>query len=166
MTRRRPGSHANVISRVTPRLRNLLHPGTIGLSAPVSLNLPRVSNAAAITKMPMTAKTMAAIPGKRDCDAFCLLVKAKDLRRDQKNSGADVVDYAMHRRFYINLRVDLPGGRGVRLAVGTERHNGAIQPRRGMRKGKPYLGANQYGMHFAKGEIPPGNGFWSLSMLR
>lgn len=30
--------------------------------------------------------------------------------------------------------------------------------------GKPYSGANRYTVHFAKGETPPVNGFWSLTM--
>ncbi len=30
--------------------------------------------------------------------------------------------------------------------------------------GNPYNGANKYVMHFAKGETPPVNGFWSLTM--
>jgi hypothetical protein len=31
-------------------------------------------------------------------------------------------------------------------------------------EGKPYDGANKYVMHFNKGELPPVNGFWSLTM--
>jgi hypothetical protein len=31
-------------------------------------------------------------------------------------------------------------------------------------QGTPYLGANNYVMHFGKGELPPVNGFWSLTM--
>ncbi|MCX2801612.1 DUF1254 domain-containing protein [Microbulbifer thermotolerans] len=31
-------------------------------------------------------------------------------------------------------------------------------------EGKPFSGANQYVMHFAKGQMPPVNGFWSLTM--
>ena len=30
--------------------------------------------------------------------------------------------------------------------------------------GKPYDGANKYVMHFPKGQMPPANGFWSLTM--
>jgi hypothetical protein len=30
--------------------------------------------------------------------------------------------------------------------------------------GKPYSGANKYVMHFDKGQMPPVNGFWSLTM--
>lgn len=30
--------------------------------------------------------------------------------------------------------------------------------------GKPYNGSNTYVMHFSKGQLPPVNGFWSLSM--
>ena len=31
-------------------------------------------------------------------------------------------------------------------------------------EGKPYDGAKKYAMHFDKGELPPVNGFWSLTM--
>lgn len=31
-------------------------------------------------------------------------------------------------------------------------------------KGKPYTGANKYVMHFPKGQMPPVDGFWSLTM--
>ena len=30
--------------------------------------------------------------------------------------------------------------------------------------GKPYDGAHKYVMHFAKGQMPPAKGFWSLTM--
>jgi hypothetical protein len=30
--------------------------------------------------------------------------------------------------------------------------------------GKPYSGANKYVMHFPKGQLPPVDGFWSLTM--
>ena len=30
--------------------------------------------------------------------------------------------------------------------------------------GKPYSGANKYVMHFAKGQTPPADGFWSITM--
>jgi hypothetical protein len=31
-------------------------------------------------------------------------------------------------------------------------------------EGKPHSGANKYVMHFNKGEMPPVDGFWSLTM--
>jgi hypothetical protein len=31
-------------------------------------------------------------------------------------------------------------------------------------EGRAYRGANQYVMHFPKGELPPAEGFWSLTM--
>src|SRR5262249_55151471 len=31
-------------------------------------------------------------------------------------------------------------------------------------EGKPYDGANSYVMHFPKGQMPPANAFWSLTM--
>jgi hypothetical protein len=31
-------------------------------------------------------------------------------------------------------------------------------------EGKPYTGASKYVMHFEKGQLPPVDGFWSLTM--
>ena len=39
-----------------------------------------------------------------------------------------------------------------------------IRPREVDGDGKPYDGANKYVMHFPKGQTPPANGFWSLTM--
>ncbi len=41
----------------------------------------------------------------------------------------------------------------------------AIRPERAVEgAGKPYSGANKYVMHFPKGQTPPADGFWSITM--
>ena len=40
----------------------------------------------------------------------------------------------------------------------------STRPRRSDADGKPYSGANKYVMHFDKGQMPPADGFWSLTM--
>jgi hypothetical protein len=51
------------------------------------------------------------------------------------------------------------------IGLGANRPQDAIYPTSEVdAEGKPYSGANKYVMHFNKGEIPPVDGFWSLTM--
>jgi hypothetical protein len=51
------------------------------------------------------------------------------------------------------------------IGLGANRPQDAVYPTSEVdAEGKPYSGANQYVMHFDKGQIPPANGFWSLTM--
>jgi hypothetical protein len=51
------------------------------------------------------------------------------------------------------------------IGLGANRPQDAIYPTAEVdTEGKPYSGANKYVMHFNKGEMPPVNGFWSLTM--
>ena len=51
------------------------------------------------------------------------------------------------------------------IGLGANRPQDAVYPTSEVdAKGKPYSGANKYIMHFDKGEMPPVNGFWSLTM--
>jgi hypothetical protein len=51
------------------------------------------------------------------------------------------------------------------IGLGANRPQDAVYPTsEADRDGKPYSGANKYVMHFAKGETPPVNAFWSLTM--
>jgi uncharacterized protein (TIGR03000 family) len=51
------------------------------------------------------------------------------------------------------------------IGLGANRPQDAIYPTSvADASGKPYSGANQYVMHFDKGQTPPVNGFWSLTM--
>ena len=46
----------------------------------------------------------------------------------------------------------------------TGRRTRSTRPRRSRRRRQAYNGANKYVMHFAKGQTPPADGFWSLTM--
>jgi hypothetical protein len=51
------------------------------------------------------------------------------------------------------------------IGLGANRPQDAVYPTSELgADGKPYGGANRYAMHFAKGQTPPVNGFWSLTM--
>ena len=51
------------------------------------------------------------------------------------------------------------------IGLGANRPQDAIYPTSQMdAEGKPYSGANKYVMHFDKGQVPPVDGFWSLTM--
>jgi hypothetical protein len=51
------------------------------------------------------------------------------------------------------------------IGLGANRPQDAVYPTSEVdADGKPYDGANKYVMHFAKGQLPPVRGFWSLTM--
>lgn len=51
------------------------------------------------------------------------------------------------------------------IGLGANRPQDAVYPTsEADAAGQPYSGANTYVMHFAKGETPPVNGFWSVTM--
>ncbi|HMO84024.1 MAG TPA: DUF1254 domain-containing protein [Lacipirellulaceae bacterium] len=51
------------------------------------------------------------------------------------------------------------------IGLGANRPEDAVYPTSETgADGQPYLGTNKYVMHFAKGQFPPVNGFWSLTM--
>jgi hypothetical protein len=51
------------------------------------------------------------------------------------------------------------------IGLGANRPQDAIYPTSEVgADGKPYSGANKYIMHFDKGQLPPVDGFWSLTM--
>jgi len=51
------------------------------------------------------------------------------------------------------------------IGLGANRPQDAVYPTSEVdAEGKPYSGANQYVMHFDKGQLPPAKGFWSLTM--
>jgi hypothetical protein len=51
------------------------------------------------------------------------------------------------------------------IGLGANRPQDAVYPTsEADAEGKPYSGANQYVMHFNKGQLPPADGFWSLTM--
>ena len=51
------------------------------------------------------------------------------------------------------------------IGLGANRSQDAVYPTAvADADGKPYSGANKYVMHFPKGQTPPADGFWSLTM--
>ena len=51
------------------------------------------------------------------------------------------------------------------IGLGANRPQDAVYPTsEADADGKPYSGANKYVMHFDKGQTPPADGFWSLTM--
>ncbi|MFS8063697.1 MAG: DUF1254 domain-containing protein [Luteimonas sp.] len=51
------------------------------------------------------------------------------------------------------------------IGLGANRPQDAVYPTsEADAEGKPYSGANKYVMHFGKGQLPPADGFWSLTM--
>jgi hypothetical protein len=51
------------------------------------------------------------------------------------------------------------------IGLGANRPNDAVYPTSETAvDGQPYMGTNKYVMHFDKGQFPPVNGFWSLTM--
>jgi len=51
------------------------------------------------------------------------------------------------------------------IGLGANRPQDAVYPTSEMdADGKPYMGSNKYVLHFDKGEFPPVDGFWSLTM--
>jgi len=51
------------------------------------------------------------------------------------------------------------------IGLGANRPQDAVYPTSETdASGQPYLGTNKYVMHFGKGQLPPVNGFWSLTM--
>jgi hypothetical protein len=51
------------------------------------------------------------------------------------------------------------------IGLGANRPQDAVYPTsEADANGQPYSGANKYVMHFAKGQLPPVKGFWSLTM--
>jgi hypothetical protein len=51
------------------------------------------------------------------------------------------------------------------IGLGANRPQDAVYPTSEVDgEGKPYSGANKYVLHFAKGQTPPADAFWSLTM--
>lgn len=51
------------------------------------------------------------------------------------------------------------------IGLGANRPQDAVYPTsEADAEGKPYNGSNKYVMHFDKGQLPPADGFWSLTM--
>ena len=82
-----------------------------------------------------------------------------------KNAGSDVNGWIFSTKTGLYGTDYLQRALITAIGLGANRPQDAIYPTSEMAaNGKPYEGANKYVIHFAKGQMPPVNGFWSLTM--
>ena len=83
-----------------------------------------------------------------------------------KNAGTNVNGWHVHRpKTGIYGTNYLQRAFVTAIGLGANRPQDAVYPTSEVdAEGKPYSGANKYVMHFPKGQLPPVNGFWSLTM--
>ncbi len=82
-----------------------------------------------------------------------------------KNMGAPVNGWTYSTKLGVYGTEYLERALITAIGLGANRAQDAIYPTSEMdADGKPYDGANKYVMHFDKGEMPPVDGFWSLTM--
>lgn len=124
---------------------------------------------------PMVAK-MAAIglvPGK-DFDASKLPAAAagqipglaqQKIMGHFKGAGADINGWTFTTKAGVYGTDYLQRALITAIGLGANRPQDAVYPTSQVdADGKPYDGANQYVMHFPKGQTPPAQGFWSITM--
>ncbi len=80
-------------------------------------------------------------------------------------------DATMENGWFFTLKTGLYGTNYLQRALvtaiglGANRPQDAVYPTSELdAAGKPYMGANKYVIHFPKGQLPPVDGFWSLTM--
>ena len=82
-----------------------------------------------------------------------------------KNAGSDVNGWIFSTKTGLYGTDYLQRALITAIGLGANRPQDAIYPTSEMAvTGKPYDGANKYVIHFPKGQMPPVNGFWSLTM--
>ena len=82
-----------------------------------------------------------------------------------KNLGAPVNGWTYSTKLGVYGTEYLARALVTAIGLGANRGQDAIYPTSVEdADGKPYDGANKYVMHFNKGELPPVDGFWSLTM--
>ena len=82
-----------------------------------------------------------------------------------KNAGSDVNGWLFTTKTGLYGTDYLQRAFITAIGLGANRPQDAIYPTSEMAaNGKPYEGANKYVIQFAKGQMPPVNGFWSLTM--
>jgi hypothetical protein len=82
-----------------------------------------------------------------------------------KSAGVDVNGWVFSTRTGIYGTDYLQRALITAIGLGANRPQDAIYPTsEAGADGKPYDGANKYVVRFAKGQMPPVNGFWSLTM--
>jgi len=82
-----------------------------------------------------------------------------------KNAGSEVNGWIFSTKTGVYGTDYLQRAFITAIGLGANRPQDAIYPTSEMAvTGKPYDGANKYVIHFPKGQMPPVNGFWSLTM--
>ena len=84
---------------------------------------------------------------------------------DLKNIGAYVNSWTYSTELGVYGTAYLDRALVTAIGLGANRSQDAIYPTSTEdAEGRPYDGANKYVVHFNKGQLPPANGFWSLTM--
>ena len=82
-----------------------------------------------------------------------------------KNAGEDVNGWVFTTKTGLYGTEYLQRSLVTAIGLGANRPQDAVYPTSEVDpEGKPYSGAKKYVMHFPKGQLPPVNGFWSLTM--
>jgi hypothetical protein len=82
-----------------------------------------------------------------------------------KNAGENINGWLFTRKTGLYDTDYLQRALITAIGLGANRPQDAVYPTTDVdTEGQPYTGANRYIMHFPKGELPPVNGFWSLTM--
>ena len=82
-----------------------------------------------------------------------------------KNAGEDINGWVFTTKTGLYGTDYLQRALITAIGLGANRPQDAVYPTSELdTEGKPYTGANRYVMHFPKGQLPPVNGFWSLTM--
>lgn len=133
------------------------------------------SNPPAEADAPMIAKLakIGLVPGK-DFDATKLPAAAakvipetaqKQIMGHFKAAGADINGWVFTTKAGLYGTDYLQRALITAIGLGANRPQDAVYPTSEVdADGKPYSGANKYVVHFAKGETPPVDAFWSITM--
>jgi hypothetical protein len=82
-----------------------------------------------------------------------------------KKAGSDVNGWIFTTKTGLNGTDYLQRALVTAIGLGANRPQDAVYPTSEMAAdGKPYEGTNKYVVHFPKGQMPPANAFWSLTM--
>ena len=142
------------------------------LAALLKENPPARADAAMVARL----KKIGIVPGKEFSIAKLPPAVARGLERTPKAAQAQIMAHAKEAGKLVNgwtfsLRTGIYDSDYLQRAyvsaigLGANRPQDALYPLTEVdAKGEPLDGAKQYLMHFAKGETPPVNAFWSLTM--
>jgi len=82
-----------------------------------------------------------------------------------KNAGSDINGWQFTTKTGLYGDDYLQRAFITAIGLGANRPKDAVYPTSEVDSdGKPYVGTNKYVMHFDKGQLPPVDGFWSLTM--